>query len=178
MTRSSPTSAQALSYTVTGKPGATATPITLAGGTASGAPSTGAHVKGELVLDDTGAAWYCTVAGTPGTWAKGTNRKLSIVSSATPAINTDLYDKFDITAQATAITSMTTNLSGAPLDMQSLLGRIKDDGTARAIAWGAGYANRGGVLPLTTIVGKITYVMLIYNLAAVVWDCVGTSQEP
>lgn len=56
------------SLKATGKTGATETPITLAGGTASGAPTTGAHIKGEFVLDDTGAGWYCTVAGTPGTW--------------------------------------------------------------------------------------------------------------
>ncbi len=58
------------SFTATGKPGATATPLTLAGGTASGAPTIGAHVKGELVADDVGALWYCRVAGTPGTWVQ------------------------------------------------------------------------------------------------------------
>lgn len=58
------------SVKVTGKTGATDTSITLAGGTTSGAPTSGAHIKGELVLDDTGAAWYCTVAGTPGTWVQ------------------------------------------------------------------------------------------------------------
>lgn len=53
-----------------GKPGATATPVALAGGTASVAPTTGAHNKGEIVFSDNGDAWYCTVAGTPGTWVK------------------------------------------------------------------------------------------------------------
>lgn len=50
--------------------GATATPVRLAGGTTSGAPTTGAHAKGEVVMDDTGTGWYCTVAGTPGTWVQ------------------------------------------------------------------------------------------------------------
>lgn len=58
----------AVAHTATGKTGATATPVTVAGGTASGPPATGAHVKGEFVVDDLGQAWYCTVAGTPGTW--------------------------------------------------------------------------------------------------------------
>ncbi len=62
--------ATAPSVTASGKTGATSTPITLAGGTVSGAPSSGAHLKGEVVLDDAGAAWYCTVAGTPGTWTQ------------------------------------------------------------------------------------------------------------
>lgn len=39
-----------------------------AGGTASGSPATGAHSKGEFILDQTGSFWLCTVAGTPGTW--------------------------------------------------------------------------------------------------------------
>lgn len=58
------------SLRVTGKTGATDTPIRLAGGTTSGPPTTGAHLKGEIVFDDTGTGWYCTVAGTPGTWAR------------------------------------------------------------------------------------------------------------
>lgn len=56
------------SFQAKGKTGATNTPVTLAGGTASGAPTTGAHVKGELVTDDLGRVWFCSVAGTPGTW--------------------------------------------------------------------------------------------------------------
>jgi len=31
---------------------------------------------------------------------------------------------------------MTTNLSGTPTNFQSLIIRIKDNGTARAITWG------------------------------------------
>lgn len=54
----------ALSYAATGKPGATATPTTQAGGTAAGPPTTGVHVKGEFVFDDTGKLYYCTVGGT------------------------------------------------------------------------------------------------------------------
>lgn len=52
----------------TGVTGANTTPLTLSGANASGAPTTGAHVKGEIAGDDTGKLWYCTVAGTPGTW--------------------------------------------------------------------------------------------------------------
>lgn len=34
----------------------------------TGAPTTGAHQVGELYADSTGALFYCTVAGSPGTW--------------------------------------------------------------------------------------------------------------
>jgi hypothetical protein len=39
-----------------------------AGGTASGAPTTGTHNAGEFILDQSGSFWICTVTGTPGTW--------------------------------------------------------------------------------------------------------------
>lgn len=52
----------------TGVTGANTTPLTLSGANASGAPASGTHVKGQIAGDDTGKLWYCTVAGTPGTW--------------------------------------------------------------------------------------------------------------
>lgn len=104
-------------------------------------------------------------------------RTNTTASSATPAINTDTTDIFTITALATAITSMTSSLSGTPVNGQSLIVRIKDDGTARAISWGASFASRGATLPTTTVLGKYTYVKFIYNSTATVWDCVAVSQE-
>ncbi len=38
------------------------------GATASGHPTTGAHLVGDWCIDQTGAVWVCTVAATPGTW--------------------------------------------------------------------------------------------------------------
>lgn len=45
-------------------------PIRFVGATASGAPTTGAHSVSDVVGDATGKLWYCTVAGTPGTWVQ------------------------------------------------------------------------------------------------------------
>lgn len=98
-------------------------------------------------------------------------------SSATPSINTDTTDVFTITAQATAITSMTTNLTGTPVSGQKLIIRIKDDGTARSLTFGASFASRGATLPTTTTLSKVTYVGLIYNSTASVWDCVAVVTE-
>ena len=39
------------------------------GATASGAPVAGTFAAGDLCVDQSGAAWVCTAAGTPGTWA-------------------------------------------------------------------------------------------------------------
>lgn len=104
-------------------------------------------------------------------------RTNTVASHATPTINTDTTDIFTITAQAEAITSMTTNLSGTPVNGQKLIIRIKDDGTARAITWGASFASRGATLPTTTVLSKTMYVGLIYNSTATIWDCVSVSQE-
>lgn len=40
------------------------------GGTVAGAPVAGAHLVGDVVVDQSGALWICTVAGTPGTWVE------------------------------------------------------------------------------------------------------------
>lgn len=57
-------------WKATGVTGANTTPLTISGANATGAPASGAHVKGEIAGDDTGKLWYCTVAGTPGTWVQ------------------------------------------------------------------------------------------------------------
>lgn len=106
-----------------------------------------------------------------------TPRVTSETSSATPTINTDNSDAHSITALAVAITSMTTNLSGTPTNFQKLTIRIKDNGTARAIAWGASFASKGATLPTTTVINKLLTVGFIYDTVAATWGCVASAQE-
>jgi hypothetical protein len=106
-----------------------------------------------------------------------TKRVGSTTSSATPTINTDDYDCYSITALATAITSFTTNLSGTPTDFQELTIRIKDDGTARAITWGASFANYGAILPTTTTISKVLTVKFVYDSVAAIWGCVSAMEQ-
>lgn len=107
-----------------------------------------------------------------------TPRVTAITSNfATPTINTDNCDFVDISGISTAITSMTTNLSGTPTNGQKLIVRLKDDGTGRAITWGASFASKGGTLPTTTVASKMTTVGLIYNTASSLWGCVAVAQE-
>lgn len=105
------------------------------------------------------------------------NRVTSITSNATPTINTDSCDCVDITALAVDITSMTTNLSGTPSNFQKLTIRFLDNGSARAIAWGASFESVGQTLPTTTVAGKRTTVGLIYDSTAAKWGCVAVAQE-
>jgi len=106
-----------------------------------------------------------------------TPRVGSTASSATPTINTDDYDAYSITALAAAITSFTTNLSGTPTNFQKLIIRIKDDGTARAIAWGASFEAKGVDLPITTVASKVLTVGFIYDTVTSKWGCVASAQE-
>jgi hypothetical protein len=106
-----------------------------------------------------------------------TPRVTSETSSATPTINTDNSDAHSITALATDITSMTTNLSGTPTNFQKLIIRIKDDGTARAIAWGVSFEAKGVALPTTTVISKVLTVGFIYDSVTSKWGCVASNQE-
>lgn len=106
-----------------------------------------------------------------------TERVGSTTSSATPTINTDNVDAYSITALATAITSMTTNISGTPTNFQKLIIRIKDDGTARAITWGASFEDAGQALPTTTVISKLLTVGFIYNTVTSKWGCVAVANE-
>lgn len=101
----------------------------------------------------------------------------STASSATPAINTDTTDQYNITALAAAITSMTSGLTGTPRDGQHLMIRFKDNGTARGIVWGSKFLSSGvATLLATTVISKTHLVGLIYDTAAAsgagAWICV------
>ncbi len=104
--------------------------------------------------------------------ARLTPRVGTEASSATPTINTDLYDVYSVTALATDITSMSTNLTGAPVNFDRLIVRIKDDGNSRLIAWGASFVAAGGTLPGRTYPGYITSAEFIYDGVAGTWGCV------
>ena len=82
----------------TGLTGATAA-TRYAGGTVSGAPVSGTFAVGDFVIDESGAVWICTVAGTPGTWvmpgvAATVAKPVSIIDNSlgplqyTPVVNT------------------------------------------------------------------------------------------
>jgi len=106
-----------------------------------------------------------------------TPRITTIVSHATPTVNTDDCDAVTITAQAEAITSMTTNLSGTPTNFQKLIFRIKDNGTARAITWGSSFEAKGVALPTTTVISKVLTTGFFYDTVTSKWSCVASVVE-
>ena len=67
--------------------------------------------------------------------------------------------------------------SGTLTNGNRLLIRIKDNGTARTLAWNAIYRAIGVTLPTTTVINKTLYVGAIYNSADSKWDVIATGQE-
>jgi hypothetical protein len=110
-----------------------------------------------------------------------TNKRVSrrapaVTQSATPTINTDNTDVAHITGLAQAITSMTTNLSGTPVEGDTLRIDITDNGTARSLTWGASFEASGTVaLPTTTVVNVRLDVGFVWNTATTKWRCVATA---
>ena len=124
-------------------------------GAGFGSPSTVFHI------DDTG-----NITGRHG------KRVGTTASSATPTIDTDNLDVYRITALAAAITSFTTNLTGTPVDGDELHIAITDNGTARALAWGAKFEASTVVLPTTTVISARLDVWFVWNVVTSKWRCV------
>ena len=99
-------------------------------------------------------------------------------SSATPTPvggGPDIYgpprrNLFTVTALAVDATFAVP--SGTPINGNKLSIRIKDNGTARALAWNAIYRGIGLTLPTTTVISKTIYLSAIYNSADAKWDVV------
>jgi hypothetical protein len=104
-----------------------------------------------------------------------TRRFITTTQSATPTINTDNTDISSITALAQAITSMTTNLTGTPVAGDYLQIQITDNGTARAITWGAKFASTTVTLPTTTVISTLLRVGFQWNTVAAVWQCIAVA---
>lgn len=104
-----------------------------------------------------------------------TQRVGTTASSSTPAPTADSSDMYTITALAAGATFAAP--SGTPTDGQALLIRIKDNGTARTLAWNAIYrAGTDFALPTTTVISKTIYVQFVYNAADSKWDAVGLTR--
>jgi hypothetical protein len=99
-------------------------------------------------------------------------RVLSVTSSATVTPNADTYDGVSITAQAVGLTL--ANWVGTPLNMQAMIIRINDNGSAQSITYGPQYRALGVTLPTTTVANKTLYLACIWNALDTKIDVIGT----
>jgi hypothetical protein len=104
-----------------------------------------------------------------------TKRVDSVASAATYTFDADTYDVAKITAQAAGLTI--ANPSGTPTAMQSMVLRVKDNGTARAIAYGTQWRAIGVTLPTTTVISKTLYLGAMWNSDDSKWDVLAVGQE-
>jgi hypothetical protein len=120
---------------------------------------------------------YVTEAGTSTLTNKRiTPRSGNTATTATLTFDSDAYDIYCLTAQAGALSL--ANPSGTPTNGQSIIIRIKDDGTARAIAWDGSYWRAIGVtLPTTTVLSKVLYIGAIWNATETKWDVLAIGQQ-
>lgn len=124
----------------------------------------------QIDCDFSGAATQYTFATTAAWYTPGQVRTQSVTSSATVTPNIGTTDEQDITAQAAALTLAAP--TGTPINGQKLLVRYHDSGTARAITHNAAYVASGVATPTTTtVVGKTTTELYIYNSTAAKYVC-------
>lgn len=90
-------------------------------------------------------------------------------ATGVPSINTDTYSNAAILALSVPITGLT--LLGKPGDGKKVFLRIKDNGTAKAIALGASVVAGRAALPTTTTAGKVLDIELEWDAALVKWVC-------
>ncbi len=100
----------------------------------------------------------------------------TIASSATPTpVRGAIENYFDVTALAEAAEFAAP--TGTPQNHDSLVIRIKDNGTARALTWNAIYRGIVDTLPTTTTISKTMYIGFMYNTADSKWDMVALAEE-
>lgn len=99
----------------------------------------------------------------------------TVTAGATPTIvavdNTD----YEITGLSTAITSMSTNLSGTTTNGAIIEIDITDAGTGEAITWGTKFESTTVTLPTTTVSSTRLRIFLQYNSTTSKWSCIGVA---
>jgi hypothetical protein len=96
---------------------------------------------------------------------------------ATPTLAWDSYDMIILRGLNAAITSLSSGITGTPTQGQPWLLRFEDNGSARAITWGASYQAVGVTLPTTTTAGKKMYVGGFYNATDSCYDVTAVGIE-
>lgn len=113
------------------------------------------------------------------TMIDGTNVVEEITTTASSSTPTptggSLRNFFTVTALAAGATFAAP--SGTPANGNRLVIRVKDNGTARTLAFNAIYRAIGVTLPTTTVINKTLYLGCIYNSADSKWDVIAYAVE-
>lgn len=120
-----------------------------------------------------------TLNGTQTLTNKRITKRVLAVSApgATPAIDTDNYDVVHFTGLATGITSLTTNLTGTPVDGDTLRMSFTDNGTSQTIVLGSAW-EPAVELPLKTVAGVRLDTVSFWNTETGKWRMEGVAPGP
>ena len=144
-------------------------------GTGNAATIIGTLEATTLVKSGGAGTDFLMADGTTTTAITFLNPRVQTVASSATVTPTSTNDLVKITAQAAGLTL--ANPTGTFAEGQSLIIRIKDNGTARAITYGTDYRAIGVTLPTTTVLSKTTYLGIIYNDTDTKWDVVGVTTQ-
>ena len=128
-------------------------------------------VIGERLITSAEATILSNTSGTNTGDQTFLNARVQSVTSSATVTPISTNDLVTITAQAVGLTL--ANPTGTFTEGQALMVRIKDNGTARTIAFDTNYRAIGVTLPTTTVISKTMYLGIIYNSTDTKWDVIG-----
>lgn len=131
-------------------------------------------ITGLATVATSGA--YADLSGTPAPITFLAPRVSNIATTASLAPNAGTTDIAAVTAlsQALAVAAPT----GVPVDGQSLIIRIRDNGVARALTWNAAYSAYAGDLPATTVASTFMLYHFLYSAATAKWELLAGNPVP
>lgn len=153
--------------------------------TGSGLPSQGGNSGKFLTTDGSATSWgtvrqvpdptgssgkyVYTADGVNITWKDRLNDvKVQTVTSSGTLTPTSAEDALVVTALATGTTIAAP--TGTWNQCQGYVIRIKDNGTARSVAFNAAFRAVGKALPTTTVINKELYIAFVYDSVAAKYD--------
>jgi hypothetical protein len=107
------------------------------------------------------------------TWARVASNSTTSGSTITPNSNGEIYLVTALAANAT----IAAPTGETPVDGQTLMIRILDNGTSRTLSWNSIYRGGDITLPTATTIGRTMYCQFIYNSAASKWDFLGLTNN-
>jgi hypothetical protein len=159
--------------------------------TGSGIPSQATHSGKFLTTNGSAASWavvsqvpsvtgntgkYLYTDGSTASWRNPSFVPAVTTTASSATITPDAGSDMTVVT-ALAVPATIANPSGSWSQGQAGVVRIKDNGTARALSFGAKFRALGVTLPTTTVASKTLYVAFIYNSTDDRYDVTGVGQE-
>lgn len=99
----------------------------------------------------------------------------NVASTGTLTPNAYTHKQYNVTNLSANLTIQAP--TGDYLEGDTLLFRVKDNGSIRSITWNGVYRAVGVVLPIETVESKTVYIGCVYNGADSRWDVIAVALE-